>query len=156
LKQTTSVAQYIQKFEELMSLIQKDYPNLNEPYFVSSFIAGLKEGIKHYLIPRSPQTLSDTEWKAKELEKDILVKKSLLSSTYTFPKPTTAYTTTPATKTLLPFQTTPSTKTQPTALPNQQTKPTQIPLKPRELGKCWGVMNHGHRSTNSIVSSKGQ
>jgi hypothetical protein len=42
LKQTTSVTDYIQKFEEMMSLIQMDYPTLTEPYFVSSFIAGLK------------------------------------------------------------------------------------------------------------------
>jgi hypothetical protein len=57
LKQTTSVTEYILKFEEMMSLMQMDYLDLTEPYFVSSFIAGLKEGIKHYLIPHSPQSL---------------------------------------------------------------------------------------------------
>lgn len=55
----------------MISLMQMDYPMLKEPYFVSSFITGLKKGIKHYLIP---QYLCDTYWKAKELEKDNLIK----------------------------------------------------------------------------------
>jgi hypothetical protein len=69
----------------MMALIQMDYPLRNEPYFVSSFIAGLTEGIKHYLISNNPLTLCDTYWKAKELEKGIMIKKFLLtpSSTYT-------------------------------------------------------------------------
>jgi hypothetical protein len=72
------------EFEELMSLIQMDYPSLTEQYFVGSFIASLKDGIKYYLIPHSPLTLCDTYWKAKELEKGILVKKSLLSLALTY------------------------------------------------------------------------
>jgi hypothetical protein len=60
LKQTWSVAEYIQRCETLMALIQMDYPGLNEAYFVSSFIAGLRDGIKHYLIPHCPSTLCDT------------------------------------------------------------------------------------------------
>jgi hypothetical protein len=62
LKQNSSIIEYIQRFEELMALMQMDYPGLSEHYFMSSFIAGLKEDIKHYLIPHSPQTLSDTYW----------------------------------------------------------------------------------------------
>jgi hypothetical protein len=77
IKQTTYVADYIQRFEETMALMQMDCPNLSEPYFVSSFIAGLREGINHYLIPYSPQNLRDAYWKAKELEKGILAKKIL-------------------------------------------------------------------------------
>jgi hypothetical protein len=76
LKQQTSVAEYIHRFEEMMVLKQIDYLGLTEPYFISSFIVGLKEGIKHYLIPHNPQTLCETYWKAKELEKGILVNKS--------------------------------------------------------------------------------
>jgi hypothetical protein len=75
LKQTTSASEYIQKFEDLMSLIQMYYPGLTESYFVSSFITVLKDGIKHYLIPHSPQSLCDAYWKAKVLEKGILHKK---------------------------------------------------------------------------------
>jgi hypothetical protein len=60
LKQTSSFLEYIHKFEELMTLMQMDYPGLTEQYFISSFIAGLKEWIKHYIMPHSPQTLLDT------------------------------------------------------------------------------------------------
>jgi cytochrome c biogenesis protein ResB len=59
IKQNTYVADYIQRFEEVMSLMQMEYPNLSEPYFVSSFIAGLRDGIQHYLIPHNPQNLSE-------------------------------------------------------------------------------------------------
>jgi hypothetical protein len=86
LKQTTSITDYIQKFEELMTLMQMEHPRLNEQYFISSFIAGFKNGIKHYLIPHNPETLCDTYWKAKELEKDILIKKSLLTANSPYPK----------------------------------------------------------------------
>jgi hypothetical protein len=72
LKQTTSVSDYIQQFEELMGLMQMDYPRLTEPYFVSSFITGLRDGIKHCLIPHSPQTLCESYWKSKELREVYL------------------------------------------------------------------------------------
>jgi hypothetical protein len=101
IKQTTSVSDYIQRFEELMALMQMEYPNLPEPYYVSSFIAGFREGIKHYLIPHNPQSLCETYWKAKELEKCILVKKSLLSPNPQFTKPFQPYTS-PTTKTQTP------------------------------------------------------
>jgi tryptophan synthase alpha subunit len=86
LKQTSSITDYIEKFEQMMALMQMDYPNLTEAYFVSSFIAGSKEGIKHYLIPHIPQNLCDTYWKARELEKGILVKKSLMRFRATYTK----------------------------------------------------------------------
>jgi hypothetical protein len=60
LKQSSLVADYIQKFEELMALMRMEHPGLTEQYFISNFIAGLKDGNKHYLVPHSPQTLSDT------------------------------------------------------------------------------------------------
>jgi hypothetical protein len=117
------VSEYIQKFEEIMELMQMDYPALNELYYVRSFIAGLKEGIKHYLIPHNPQTLCDTYWKAKELEKGILHKKSLLTPT------------TPFQKANPPFNTTKPQQPQP---PNPQPQNKTIPIKPKEPGKCWG------------------
>jgi hypothetical protein len=43
-----------------MALMRMEYPNLPEPYYVSSFIAGLKEGIKHYLIAHNSQSLCET------------------------------------------------------------------------------------------------
>jgi hypothetical protein len=77
LKQQSSVSEYIQKFEELMSLMQMQYLGLTDQYYINNFIAGLKEGIKHYLVPHRAQTLSDTYWQAKKLKRDILIKKSL-------------------------------------------------------------------------------
>jgi hypothetical protein len=59
LKQVTSIAEYIQKFEELMSLMQMEHSGLTGQYFVSSFLVGLKDGIKHYLISHNPLTLCD-------------------------------------------------------------------------------------------------
>jgi hypothetical protein len=47
-----------------------DYPALIEPYFISSFIADLKEGIKHYLIPHS-QTFRET-YLTEKVEKCIV------------------------------------------------------------------------------------
>jgi hypothetical protein len=62
LRQSSSVNKYIQRFEELMALMQMEHPGLIEQYFISSFMAGLKDGIKHYLVPHNRQTLSDTYW----------------------------------------------------------------------------------------------
>jgi hypothetical protein len=138
LKQSTSVADYIQRFEELMALMQMEYPRLTEPYFVSSFLAGLKEGIKHYLIPHNPQSLSDAYWQAKELEKGILIKKSLLSPSTSYPKPTTTLPSNLPSKLATPNQTLNQAK------PSQSTPPQPPrPLlpKPREPNKCWGVKN---------------
>jgi hypothetical protein len=58
-----------------MALMKMQHPGLTEQYFISSFIAGLKEGIKHYLALHNPQTLSDTYWQAKELEKEFWLRK---------------------------------------------------------------------------------
>jgi hypothetical protein len=131
LKQTTIVTKHIQKFEDSMALMQMEYPTLTEPYFISSFIARLKDGIKHYLVPHSPQTLSDTYWQAKELEKGILVKKSLMYAPSSY---TRQYTPSPT-----PQQTKPTTPqlTNPPK-PNNPLPPNKpIPLKPKEPGKCW-------------------
>jgi hypothetical protein len=121
IKQTTTVIEYIQKFEELMVMMQLDYPGLNEAYFINSFIAGMKEGIKHYLISHSPNTLCDTYWKAKEFENGILVKKSLMN-------PNTTY--------LKPNPTLPLAKQPQATQPLNQPPPKPIPIKPREQGKC--------------------
>jgi hypothetical protein len=69
IKQSSSVTDYIKKIEDMMSLMQMDYPSLTEPYFISGFIDGLKDGIKHYLIPHCPQTLCETIGKPKSLKK---------------------------------------------------------------------------------------
>jgi hypothetical protein len=137
LKQSTSIVEYILKFEEMMSLMQMEYPGPTEQHFVSSFITGLKEGIKHYLIPHILQSLCDVYWKAKELEKGILVKKSLLTPTSFYTKSTNSYT---------PHK--PQTLPQPTLPHNPQPQAKPIPIKPKEQGKCWGCNENwtpGHK-----------
>jgi hypothetical protein len=137
LKQQTSVSDYIQKFEELMALMQMQHPKLTKQYYISSFIAGLKEGVKHYLVPHNPQSLSDTYWQAKELEKGILVKKSLLSPSSPYIKPNLSSTLTPPPKPTQQ-QTNPPIPKPPSTIPpnNQPNRP--IPIKPREQGKWLG------------------
>jgi len=45
LKQTSSVNDYIDKFEEFMGLVKRDNPSLQEDYFVCSFVYGFKDYI---------------------------------------------------------------------------------------------------------------
>jgi len=68
LKQTHSVNDYVEKFEELMSLVKRTNPALTEAYFVSSFISGLKDYIQHHSQCYKPTTLSKAFWYAKRLE----------------------------------------------------------------------------------------
>jgi hypothetical protein len=75
-KQVSSVNDYILKFEEQMSIMQRAHPQMTGSYFVQAFIAGLKDSIKHYLIPHNPISLIDCYWKARELEKGNLAKKT--------------------------------------------------------------------------------
>jgi hypothetical protein len=44
--QDRSVDDYIERFEELRSLMNALNPSLTESYYISSFISGLKEDIK--------------------------------------------------------------------------------------------------------------
>jgi hypothetical protein len=90
------------------------------------------------LIPHIPQTLCETYWKAKEHEKGILVKKSLLSSSSTYTKNTSSPPTYPLSKPQIPFQPCLPPKQSPQTNINPQPPNKQIPIKSRELGKCWG------------------
>lgn len=86
-KQHTTVEAYIEQFEEVVASVVRQYPGLTEPYFLESFIAGLKPAIKHYLKPHKPNSLAEAYWRAKDLEKGALAKMLLPSPTYQFPKP---------------------------------------------------------------------
>ncbi|XP_027183811.1 uncharacterized protein LOC113782099 [Coffea eugenioides] len=57
LQQRGSVEEYEEKFEELKTLMLMKNPRLDELYFVSSFISGLKEDIKPMVKMFKPQTL---------------------------------------------------------------------------------------------------
>lgn len=60
-----SVEQYIDKFEEYMDLVRRDHPYLQEQYFTSCFINGLRGEIKHDVCGQKPQGLLESYWYAK-------------------------------------------------------------------------------------------
>lgn len=64
-----TVEQYIDKFEEYMDLVRRDHPYLQEPYFTSCFISGLRGDIKHDVCGQKPQGLLESYWYAKNYEK---------------------------------------------------------------------------------------
>jgi tRNA U34 5-carboxymethylaminomethyl modifying enzyme MnmG/GidA len=68
IKQTGSVTEYIDKFEELMGLVKRHNPQLTDEYFTFSFVSGLKEYIQHHLQCHKPTSLTQAYWFAKRLE----------------------------------------------------------------------------------------
>lgn len=58
LRQNGSVEEYQEKFEELKSLMLMKNPKLDEQYFVSSFISGLKDEIRPMVKMFKPEKLS--------------------------------------------------------------------------------------------------
>lgn len=56
-KQTGSVMQYIDKFEDRVCLVKRDHPYLTESYILSCFIGGLRVDIKHDVCGQKPQNL---------------------------------------------------------------------------------------------------
>jgi len=75
LKQTYSVTDYVEKFEELMSLVKRNNPSLTDDYFVSSFVSSLKDNIQHHLQCYKPPSLYQAFWYAKRLEQAYPVQK---------------------------------------------------------------------------------
>ncbi|KAF5188489.1 hypothetical protein FRX31_021924 [Thalictrum thalictroides] len=57
LQQTTSVADYQDKFEDLKALMLMKNPKLPEGYFIDSFLSGLKGEIKHHVQMFEPESL---------------------------------------------------------------------------------------------------
>lgn len=68
LKQTGSVGEYVDKFEEMLHLVRRHNPTLTDNYYISSFIAGLTEYIQHHLQCHKHVALSQAYWLAKRLE----------------------------------------------------------------------------------------
>ncbi|KAL4325335.1 hypothetical protein GQ457_11G021080 [Hibiscus cannabinus] len=62
--QKTSVEEYQTKFEELQPQMLQINPSLDEEYFVSSFISGLKDELKHRVKVHEPRTVTDAFRKA--------------------------------------------------------------------------------------------
>lgn len=73
LKQTRSIADYIDKFEELMGLAKGNNPSLLEDYFICSFVSGLKDSIQHHLQCHKPTSLNQAYWFSQRLEQANLV-----------------------------------------------------------------------------------
>lgn len=63
------VEQYLEKFEAAMSAMVSAYPSLQETFYVSWFIAGLKPDIKPIVVMKSPTTLIGAFQVAKLQEK---------------------------------------------------------------------------------------
>jgi len=89
LKQTGTVSEYVDKFEEFMGLVKRNNPSLPEDYFISSFVSGLKEHIQHHLQCHKPTTLTNAYWYAKRLEQTqpVVKKFPFANSTMKTPKP---------------------------------------------------------------------
>jgi len=68
LKQTGTVQDYIDKYEELVGSVRRTNPSLSNDYFTFSFVSGLKEPIQHHLQCHKPANLTEAFWFAKRLE----------------------------------------------------------------------------------------
>ena len=78
LVQTSSVLEYVEKFEELKAVLLNRNPHLDEKYFISSFISGLKIELKPMVRLMKPMTLMDAVEIAQYQEQtvEIMCKKS--------------------------------------------------------------------------------
>lgn len=74
-RQTGTVMQYIDKFEDSVSLVKRDHPYLTEAYILSCFIGGLRADIKHDVCGQKPQNLLAGYWYAKVYEKASIAKR---------------------------------------------------------------------------------
>ncbi|KAL4281431.1 hypothetical protein GQ457_03G011630 [Hibiscus cannabinus] len=80
--QTTTVLDYQEKFEELLPFMLQHNCHLQEPYFISSFISGLKEELKHKVKIHEPMSLADAFRKAKLYELALEVESKKPKPTY--------------------------------------------------------------------------
>lgn len=68
-QQNSSVAGYINRFEQSMALVKRDHPFLQENFLMSCFICGLKADIKHDVCGQRPMGIMQCYWYAKTYEK---------------------------------------------------------------------------------------
>jgi hypothetical protein len=68
LKQIGSVTDYVDHFEEMVSMVKRHNPSLSDNYFIISFVSGLKDNIQCHLQCHKPTSLSQAYWFAKRLE----------------------------------------------------------------------------------------
>lgn len=70
-KQTGSVVDFADKFEEYKGLLLQVYPYLAEQYFLDSFIVRLKQQLRCFVRTSTPRNLEDAMWMARQFEKRI-------------------------------------------------------------------------------------
>jgi hypothetical protein len=68
LKQVGTVIDYVDRFEEMVSMVKRHNPSLADNYFISSFISGLKDTIQYHVQCHKPTSLSQAIWFAKRQE----------------------------------------------------------------------------------------
>ncbi|XP_027071813.1 uncharacterized protein [Coffea arabica] len=71
LMQTGSVAEYLERFEQLKSMVMISLPGQPDSYYKSCFLSGLKEEIVSMVRMTKPLTLADTIEAAKLQEKNL-------------------------------------------------------------------------------------
>jgi hypothetical protein len=126
------VDQYIDKFEDWMTLMKRDHQYLPESFFLLRFLCGLKDTIKHDTKCHKPASLRAAYWFARRQEQSYLANKKNL-------QPTAAKlsNSTPAPRPLLPWE-----------------NKAPLPTRPRERGKCWYCpknWTYGHKC-NTVKS----
>lgn len=68
-KQVGFVLDYVDRFEEMVTMMKRTNPTLSDQYYISSFISGLKDNIQYHLQCHQPTSLSQAYLFAKRLEK---------------------------------------------------------------------------------------
>lgn len=68
LKQIGTMVDYVDRFEELVTMVKRTNPTLSETYYISSFISGLKDYIQFHLQCHQPTFLSQAYWFAQRFE----------------------------------------------------------------------------------------
>ncbi|XP_038998743.1 uncharacterized protein LOC120124050 [Hibiscus syriacus] len=122
-----SVEEYQEKFEELRPYLLQQHMHLGEDYFVSSFISGLKEELKHKVKVLEPRNLSEAYRQAKlyELANEMEGKKYKYSQKL-FPYTSSGGQQNSGTKSLQPK----------TTLPNSNTRQSLLEYR-RENNLCF-------------------
>jgi len=82
IQQTTSVAAYIDQFEECVQLVRRDHPYLQEAFLMSCFIGGLRADIKHDVSGQRPRGILEAYWFAKNYENAAAAKKTYYQASY--------------------------------------------------------------------------
>lgn len=80
IRQTHTIAAYIDKFEECVSLVKRDHPYLQESFLLSCYIGGLKPEVKHDVAGQRPNSLLECYWYSKIYEKAANSKRMLTAA----------------------------------------------------------------------------